>query len=83
LYTDNHALHFISSQPKLNQRHAKWVEFLHNFTFVIKHISGKTNKVIDALSRINLILQEIQVNTLGFDGLNKCIRMMQISRILM
>jgi len=28
LYTDNHALQFISSQPKLNQRHAKWVEFL-------------------------------------------------------
>ena len=32
LYNDNHALQFISSQPKLNQRHAKWVEFLQNFT---------------------------------------------------
>jgi hypothetical protein len=27
LYTDNHALQFISIQPKLNQKHAKWVEF--------------------------------------------------------
>jgi hypothetical protein len=28
LYSDNHALKFISSQPKLNQMHAKWVEFI-------------------------------------------------------
>ena len=32
---------FINNQPKLNQRHAKWVEFSQNFTFVIKHRSGK------------------------------------------
>jgi transposase InsO family protein len=38
---------------------------------VIKHTSGKENKVVDALSRINLILQEFQVNTLGFDGLKE------------
>jgi ribonuclease HI len=69
LYTDNNALQFISSQPKMNQRHAKWVQFLQNFTFVIKHTGGKENKVVDELSRINLILQEFQVNTLGFDGL--------------
>jgi hypothetical protein len=69
LYTDNHALQFISSQPKLNQKHAKWVEFLQSFTFVIKHTSGKSNKVVDALSRVNLILQEFKVNTLGFDEL--------------
>ena len=28
LYSDNPALQFINSQPKLNQRHVKWVEFL-------------------------------------------------------
>jgi hypothetical protein len=67
LYTENNSLHFICSQPKLNQRHAKWVEFLHNFTFVIKHTSGKTNKFVDALSIIILLLQELQVNNLGFD----------------
>ena len=32
-------------QPKLNQKHAKWVEYLHNFTFVLKHISGQANKI--------------------------------------
>jgi hypothetical protein len=35
-----------------------WVEFFQNFTFVIKDTSGKANKVVDALSRINLILQK-------------------------
>jgi hypothetical protein len=53
----------------LNQRHAKWVDFMQNFTFVIKHIAGNTNKVVDALSRRCLILQEFQVKTLGFEHL--------------
>ena len=67
LYSNNHDLHFINSQPKLNQKHAKWVNILQNFTFVIKHTSGISNKVVDALSRVNLILQEIKVSTLGFE----------------
>jgi ribonuclease HI len=58
LYSDNQALQFITRQKKLNQRHAKWVEFMQNFTFFIKHIIGNANKFIDALSRRCLILQE-------------------------
>ena len=69
LYSDNHALRFINIQPKLNQRHAKWVEFLQNFTFVIKHTSGMSNKVVDALSRIILVMKEVKINTLGFENL--------------
>jgi hypothetical protein len=45
LYADNHALQFITRQEKLNQRDAKWVEFMKNFTFVIKHISGSAKKL--------------------------------------
>jgi hypothetical protein len=37
------------------------------FTFVIKHIVGNANKVVDVLSRRCLILQEFQVETLGFE----------------
>jgi hypothetical protein len=44
LYSDNQALQFITRHKKLNQRHAKWIEFMKNFTFVIKHISGNANK---------------------------------------
>ena len=56
LYFGNHVLQFINNQPILNQKHAKWVEFLQNFTFMINHRSGKLNKVVDALSRVNLIM---------------------------
>jgi hypothetical protein len=69
LYNDNQALQFITKQEKLNQRHAKWIEFMQNFTFVIKHIVGNANKVVDALRRRCLVLQELQVKTLGFEHL--------------
>ena len=69
LYSDNHALQFINNQLKLNQKHAKWVEFLQNFTLIIKHTSGKSNKFVDALSSINMVLLEVKASTLGFENL--------------
>ena len=42
---------------------------MQNFTFVLKHISGSSNKVADALSRRCLVLQEVQVNVLGLEHL--------------
>jgi hypothetical protein len=71
LYSDNQALQFITRQEKLNQRHAKWVEFMQKFIFVIKHISGSANKVADALSRRSFIIQEFQVKTLGFEHIKE------------
>jgi hypothetical protein len=71
LYSENQDLQFITRQEKLNQRHANWIEFMKNFTFVIKHISRNANKVVDALCRRCLILQEFQVNTLGFEHLKE------------
>jgi hypothetical protein len=60
----------VSQQEKLNQKYAKWVEYMQNFTFVIKHISGTANQVADALSRKCLLLQEFRVKTLGFENLS-------------
>ena len=69
LYLDNHALQYIMQQPKLNLKHVKWVEFLQSFTFVLKHISGQSNRVADALSRKPLIMKENQIHVLGFEHL--------------
>ena len=69
MFSDNHALQFIMQQPKLNQKHVKWVEFLQGFTFVIKHVSVKAKEVADALSRKSLMVQESQIQVLGFDFL--------------
>ena len=60
-------MQFIKSQTKLSQRHVKWVEFLQNFTFVIRHISGQSNKVAYEFNKVTLILHEFQVNSFGFD----------------
>jgi hypothetical protein len=56
LYTNKHALQFITRKEKLNQIHVKWIEYIQNFTFVPKHIDGQANEVADALSWRCLIL---------------------------
>lgn len=37
LYTDHDALKHLGSQDKISSRHASWIAFLQQFTFVIKH----------------------------------------------
>ena len=51
LRTDHCVLKYLFDQPTLNARQARWLEFLCEFDFKIKHIKGKENKVVDALSR--------------------------------
>ncbi|KAL0375513.1 UNVERIFIED_CONTAM: Transposon Ty3-G Gag-Pol polyprotein [Sesamum radiatum] len=51
IHSDHEALKYIKSQSKLSRRHAKWVEFIESFPYVIKHKKGKENIVADALSR--------------------------------
>jgi hypothetical protein len=74
LYNDNHDLQFVTQQEKLNQKHIKWVEFMQNFTFVLKYIFGTANKVVDALSKKCLLMKEFRVKTLGFDNLKEMYR---------
>lgn len=69
LFSDNSTLQYVMQQHKLNHKHAKWVEFLQSFNFVLKHISGQSNKVADALSRRALLLQESTMKVLGFEHL--------------
>ena len=51
LRTDHCGLKYLFDQPTLNARQARWLEFLCEFYFEIKHIKGKENKVADALSK--------------------------------
>ena len=51
LRTDHYGLKYLFDQPILNVRQARWLEFLCEFDFEIKHIKGKENKVADALSK--------------------------------
>jgi hypothetical protein len=51
LRTDHNVLKYLFDQPTLNARQIRWLEFLCEYDFDIKHIKGKENKVADALSR--------------------------------
>ena len=51
LRTDHCGLKYLFDHPTLNARKARWLDFLCEFDFEIKHIKGKENKVVDALSR--------------------------------
>jgi hypothetical protein len=51
LLTDNSGVKYLFNQPDLNARQARWLAFLSEFDFEVRHINGKENKVADALSR--------------------------------
>nr|GEZ57252.1 RNA-directed DNA polymerase [Tanacetum cinerariifolium] len=66
LYSDHQALKFIQGQAKLKPRHAKWVETLQDFSFVIRHKAGSANSVADALSRRPALLSSTSFKVSGF-----------------
>ena len=47
---ENVSLKHLFDQHNLNVRQARWLSFLREYDFEIKHIKGKENKVADALS---------------------------------
>ena len=53
------SLNYLSNQPDLNARKARWLDFLCEYHFELKHIKGKENKIVDALSRCAHVLYEV------------------------
>ena len=51
IHTDHESLKHLKGQGKLNKRHARWMEFVESFPYVIRYKQGKENIVADALSR--------------------------------
>jgi hypothetical protein len=49
--SDHESLKYLKGQANLNKRHAKWIEFIESFPYIIKHKKGKDNVIADALSR--------------------------------
>jgi len=69
IHSDHETLKYLKSQHKLNKRHAKWVEYLEQFPYVIKYKKGKANVVADALSRRYTLLAKLRSQILGFDNI--------------
>jgi hypothetical protein len=50
LVADHCGLRHLFDQPKLNSRQARWMALLSELDFEIKHVKGKENRVVYALS---------------------------------
>jgi len=61
----------LKGQAKLNRRHAKWVEFIETFPYIMKYKKGKDNVVVDALSQKSVLLNQLEVKVLGLKSLKE------------
>ena len=76
--SNNISLKYLFDQQNLNARLARWLSFLSEYDFEIKHIKGKENKVADFLSHhANLLcvrssyetdLADHMLSTRNYDG---------------
>jgi hypothetical protein len=71
IHIDHESLKHLKGQGKLNKRHAKWVEFIETFPYVIKYKQGKENIVADALLRRYAIVSTLNAKLLGFEYVNE------------
>jgi hypothetical protein len=67
IHSGHESLKHIRSQGKLNRRHAKWVEFIESFPYVIKHKKEKENVIVDALSRRYTLLNQLDYKIFGLE----------------
>ena len=51
----------------MNRRHAKWMEFLETFPYVIKYKKGNVNIVADALSRRYALISLLNAKLMEFE----------------
>jgi hypothetical protein len=71
IHSDHEALKYLKGQAKLNCCHAKWVEFIETFPYIVKYKKGKDNVVVDALSRRSVLLNQLEVKVLGLENLKE------------
>ena len=53
---------YLFDQPDLNARQPKWLAFLSEYHFELKHIKVKENKVVDALIRWTHMIYEVTLS---------------------
>jgi len=67
IHIDHESLKHLKSQGKLNKQHARWIEYIEIFPYVIRYKQGKENIVPDALSRRYILLTSLSAKMLGFE----------------
>jgi len=67
VYSDHKAFKYLNSQKKLSLRNGMWVEFLQDYTYVLKHKAGVKNRVVDALNSRHALLSVMSIEVIGFE----------------
>ena len=71
IHSDHESLKYLRSQHNLNHKHAKWVEFIEYFPYIIKHKKGKDNVIADALSRRYTLLSQLDCRIFGLESIKE------------
>ena len=71
IHTDHKSLKHLKGQHKLNKRHARWMEFVETFPYVIRYKQGKENIVADALSWRYVLISTLEAKLLSFEHIKE------------
>jgi hypothetical protein len=71
IHSNHESLKHIRGQAKLNKCHAKWVEFIETFPYIIKHKKGKENVIADALSGHYTMLSQLDHKIFGLESIKE------------
>ncbi|XP_019056382.1 PREDICTED: uncharacterized protein LOC109116067 [Tarenaya hassleriana] len=74
IHTDHKTLKHLKGQSTLNRRHAKWLEYIETFPYVIKYKKDKDNVVADALLRRHALISIMEAKMLGFELIKELYR---------
>ena len=71
IHTDHESLKHLKGKHKLNKRHARWMEFVETFPYVIRYKQGKENIVADAFSWRYVLICTLDAKFLGFEHIKE------------
>jgi hypothetical protein len=71
IHSNHESLKHIRGQAKLNKCHAKWVEFIETFPYIIKHKKGKDNVIADGLSIRYTMLSQLNHKIFGLESIKE------------
>jgi hypothetical protein len=67
IHSDHKALKYPKGQAKLNHRHAKWVEFIETFPYVVTYKKGRDNIIYGQKTLLN----QLEVKVPGLESIKE------------